>query len=90
MDVNRSIKRIAVLCRRVATKVKTSWLPVNPKTWKMDTEMELILEGKGRDAAVKIVRAGAGEKREGGLTEGMQLESQMKIEAAAQNPLKDV
>ncbi|TGO77257.1 hypothetical protein BELL_0116g00190 [Botrytis elliptica] len=59
----------------------------NPR---MDTEMELILEGKGRDAAVKVVRAGAGERSEEGLTEGMQLESHMKIEAAAQKPLKDV
>ncbi|KAF7961027.1 hypothetical protein EAE96_000695 [Botrytis aclada] len=58
--------------------------------WNMETEMELILEGKGRDAAVNVVRTGAGERGEEGLTQDVQLESQMKIEAAAQKPLRDV
>ncbi|THV49731.1 hypothetical protein BGAL_0181g00040 [Botrytis galanthina] len=46
---------------------------VDPRDWKMETEMELILEGKGgRDVALKVVKAGAGagEKKEEGLIEG--------------------
>ncbi|KAF7902503.1 hypothetical protein EAF00_002406 [Botryotinia globosa] len=63
---------------------------VDPRDWKMETEMELILERKGtRDVALKVLRSGAGKRREEGLTQGVQLESQIKIEAA-QKPLKDV
>ncbi|KAF5868574.1 uncharacterized protein Bfra_012221sa [Botrytis fragariae] len=61
----------------------------NPRYWEMDAEMELILERKGMDTAVKAVRAEAGERGEEGSTQGVQLESQMKIEAAAQKPLRD-
>ncbi|KAF7953780.1 uncharacterized protein EAE97_001179 [Botrytis byssoidea] len=62
---------------------------VDARDWKMITEVDLILEGKGtKDVALRVVRAGAGERREEGLTEGVQLESQMKIEAAAQNRSK--
>ncbi|TGO59863.1 hypothetical protein BCON_0040g00060 [Botryotinia convoluta] len=62
---------------------------VNPRDWKMETKMELVFEGKGMDASVKVVRAGAGERGEEGPTQGVQLESQMKIEAA-QKPLRGV
>ncbi|TEY78719.1 hypothetical protein BOTCAL_0046g00410 [Botryotinia calthae] len=57
--------------------------------WKIETEMELIFEGKGMDPDVKVVRAGIGEGGKERLIQGVQIESQMKVEAA-QRLLRDV